>query len=107
MLFSSYAFIFCVLTARARRVFRSASVQASKTITLLWLIGASLTFYAVWDAWNLLVLFSSIGFNFSCGTYLAERARAKKPVGLLLAVGIAFNLGFLGYFKYSAFFATI
>lgn len=64
---------------------------ASKSITLLWLIGASLTFYAVWDPWNLLVLFSSIGFNF--GTQLAERARSRKPTGLPLGVGIALNLG--------------
>ena len=105
MLFSSYAFIFVFLPLALAGYFGLRRF-ASKTITLLWLIGASLTFYAVWDAWNLLVLFSSIGFNFSCGTYLAERARAKKPVGLLLAVGIAFNLGLIGYFKYAGFFAA-
>ncbi|MCW3058393.1 MAG: hypothetical protein JWQ02_214 [Capsulimonas sp.] len=105
MLFSSYGFIFVFLPLALAGYF-GLRLFASKSVTLFWLIAASLTFYAVWDPWNLLVLFSSIGFNFSCGTYLAERARSKKPTGLLLAVGIAFNLGLIGYFKYSGFFAA-
>jgi alginate O-acetyltransferase complex protein AlgI len=105
MLFSSYEFILVFLPLALAGYF-GLRLFARKSVTLLWLIVASLTFYAVWDPWNLLVLFSSIGFNFSCGTYLAERARSKRPTGLLLAVGIAFNLGLIGYFKYSGFFAT-
>ncbi len=105
MLFSSYEFILIFLPLAVAGYF-GLRLVASKSVTLLWLIGASLTFYAFWDAWNLLVLFSSIGFNFACGTWLAERARARRPIGLLLAVGIAFNLGLLGYFKYAGFFAT-
>jgi alginate O-acetyltransferase complex protein AlgI len=104
MLFSSHEFIFIFLPLALAGYF-GLRLFAGKTVTLFWLICASLTFYAVWDPWNLLVLLSSIGFNFSCGTYLAERARAKKPTGLLLAVGIAFNLGLIGYFKYAGFFA--
>jgi len=105
MLFSSYEFIFVFLPAAVAGYF-GLRLFASKTVTLLWLIGASLTFYAVWDPWNLLVLFGSIGFNFTCGTYLAKRARAEKPTGFLLTVGIAFNLALIGYFKYAGFFAT-
>jgi len=105
MLFSSYPFIFIFLPAAVGGYF-GLRLFASKTVTLLWLIGASLTFYAVWDPWNLLVLFSSIGFNFTCGTCLAERARAGKSTRLLLSLGIAFNLALIGYFKYSGFFAT-
>ena len=33
-------------------------------------------------------------------------SRAKKPTGLLLAIGIAFNLGLIGYFKYAGFFTA-
>jgi alginate O-acetyltransferase complex protein AlgI len=105
MLFSSYEFIFIFLPAALVGYF-GLRLFAGKTVTLLWLIGASLTFYAVWDPWNLLVLFSSIGFNFACGTNLAKRARANKPTGILLTVGIAFNLALIGYFKYAGFFAT-
>ena len=105
MLFSSYEFIFIFLPAALVGYF-GLRLFASKTVTLLWLIVASLTFYAVWDPWNLLVLFSSIGFNFICGTNLAKRARAKQPTGFLLTVGVAFNLALIGYFKYAGFFAT-
>jgi D-alanyl-lipoteichoic acid acyltransferase DltB (MBOAT superfamily) len=105
MLFSSYEFMFIFLPAALAGYF-GLRLIASKTVTLLWLIVASLTFYAVRDPWNLLVLFSSIGFNFICGTNLAKRARAKQPTGFLLTVGVAFNLALIGYFKYSGFFAT-
>jgi alginate O-acetyltransferase complex protein AlgI len=74
MLFSSYEFIFIFLPAVVAGYF-ALRFFASKTVTLLWLIGASLAFYAVWDPRNLPVLFGSIGFNFTCGTYLAARAR--------------------------------
>jgi D-alanyl-lipoteichoic acid acyltransferase DltB (MBOAT superfamily) len=79
---------------------------ASKSATLFWLTAASLTFYAFCDPWNLLVLLTSIGVNFACGTRLAERALQKRPTRLLLAIGIAFNLCMIGYFKYAAFIAT-
>jgi D-alanyl-lipoteichoic acid acyltransferase DltB (MBOAT superfamily) len=105
VLFSSYEFIFLFLPLALAGYF-SLRLVATKSVTLLWLIGASLTFYVVWDPWNLLVLFSSIAFNFSCGTYLAERARARKSTGPLLTVGIAFNLALIGYFKYAGFFAA-
>ena len=79
---------------------------AEKPVTLLWLILVSVVFYAYWDAWNLLVLFSSVCFNFACGTLLSERARNHRPTTALLTVGIVFNVGLIGYFKYSGFFAT-
>ena len=105
MLFSSFEFILVFLPLTLAGYF-CLRLAASKSITLLWLIGASLTFYAFWDAWNLLVLFGSIGFNFILGTSLARRARRQKPTALLLSVGIASNLGLLGYFKYAGFLAT-
>lgn len=105
MLFSSYQFILLFLPLVLAGYF-GLRLFAGKSATLFWLIGASLTFYAVWDPWNLLVLFSSIAFNFTCGSYLAKRAREQRPTGLLLTVGIAFNLGLLGYFKYAGFLAS-
>jgi hypothetical protein len=105
MLFSLHEFIFLFLTLALAAYFVPC-LFARKAFTLFWLIGASLTFYAVWNPWNLLGLCSSIGLNFSCGMWLAERAREKKPRGLLLAVGVAVNLGLICCFKYSGFFAT-
>jgi D-alanyl-lipoteichoic acid acyltransferase DltB (MBOAT superfamily) len=105
VLFNSYEFILLFLPITLAGFFALRAL-AGKWATLLWLIGASLTFYAVWDPWNLLVLLSSIGFNFACGTMLAERARSGRPTRFLLAVGVTFNLGLIGYFKYSGFFAA-
>lgn len=105
MVFSSYEFILVFLPIALAGYF-GLRIFAGKSITLFWLIVVSLAFYSVWDPWNLIVLFASIGFNFTCGTALAARARSGRPTRLLLAVGIAFNLGLLGYFKYAGFFAT-
>jgi D-alanyl-lipoteichoic acid acyltransferase DltB (MBOAT superfamily) len=105
MVFSSYQFIFVFLPIALIGYFVLRAFTPKST-TLLWLIAVSLVFYSVWDPWNLLVLFSSIGFNFACGTLLAARSRRGVRSRGLLAAGIVFNLGLLGYFKYAGFFAT-
>jgi alginate O-acetyltransferase complex protein AlgI len=105
VLFNSHEFILVFLPIALAGFFILRAI-AGKWATLLWLIGASLTFYAVWDPWNLLVLLSSIAFNFACGTQLAGRARSDRPTRLLLAAGVTFNLALIGYFKYSGFFAA-
>lgn len=105
LLFNSYQFIFVFLPITLIGYF-ALRAFASKTATLIWLTATSLIFYAAWNPWNLPVLFTSIGVNFFLGTVLAERARASRSTKCLLALGIAFNLGLLGYFKYAGFFAT-
>jgi D-alanyl-lipoteichoic acid acyltransferase DltB (MBOAT superfamily) len=105
MVFSSYEFIFIFLPVALVGYFGLRAI-AGKSATLSWLIAASLVFYSVWDPRNLLVLFASIGFNFVCGSALAKRARSGQPTRAILAVGVAFNLAVLGWFKYSGFAAT-
>jgi alginate O-acetyltransferase complex protein AlgI len=105
LVFSSHEFILIFLPIALAGYF-GLRLYASKSITLFWLIAASLAFYSVWDPRNLLILFASICFNFACGSLLAERARDRRPTRLLLGIGVAFNLGLLGYFKYAGFFAT-
>ena len=105
MLFSSYQFILIFLPIALTGYFL-LRIFAPKALTLFWLIVVSLVFYAHWEAWNLLVLFTSVIVNFACGSALAKRATIGKPTKLLLAAGIAFNLGLIGYFKYAGFFAT-
>jgi alginate O-acetyltransferase complex protein AlgI len=80
-----------------------ARAGARRTV-LAFLIVASLAFYAWWD-WRFLSLIAfSILFNFSFGRLLVRcvRARGKyaAPSRGLLALGVAVNLGLLGYFKY-------
>jgi D-alanyl-lipoteichoic acid acyltransferase DltB (MBOAT superfamily) len=68
---------------------------------MAWLLAASLFFYAYWNVVHLPLLVGSIAGNFLLGRWLA-RTRSNA----LLALGVALNLGLLGYFKYLGFFAN-
>ena len=69
---------------------------------ILWLVGASLFFYAWWRVEFVVLILGSIAFNYLMGLRLAA-----KPDYRLLSVGVAANLGLIGWFKYSGFFATV
>lgn len=72
------------------------------TLAKLWLVGASLFFYAYWDWRYLPLLIASIVVNFHLGKALNHQA-PRHPLRLLWA-GILLNLGVLAYFKYVGFF---
>jgi D-alanyl-lipoteichoic acid acyltransferase DltB (MBOAT superfamily) len=65
---------------------------------MLWLTLCSLFFYGWWNPVYVPLLLLSIGVNFSLARGMASGNRS------LLMAGIAFNVGLLGYFKYSNFF---
>lgn len=68
----------------------------------LFLIGMSFWFYGYYNPAYLLLLLFSLAVNFSCS--LAFEKMADKGRRLLLAAGLAVNLGLLFYFKYFHFF---
>lgn len=69
---------------------------------ITFLILASLFFYGWWEISFLPILLGSIAVNFSIGKCMKpEKSKA------LLWVGGIFNLGLLGYFKYTGFFMGI
>jgi len=70
------------------------------------LIFASLFFYSWWNIVYLPLILISMLINYSLGKELANYdARFKKVTAKkLLTFGIVFNLGLLGYFKYTDFF---
>lgn len=99
MLFNSDVFLFAFLPLTlagfyALRVF--ASVRAAK----MWLVVASLAFYAWWSPAYIFLLLFSIIANFGLGYLIARGARPR----FWLFVGIALNLVLLGYYKYAGFF---
>lgn len=71
---------------------------------VLWLLIASLGFYAHWMPTLTLLLLASIACNFLLGGRIAQHAIAGHPSRRWLIAGLAFNLGLLGYFKYANFF---
>ncbi|MDH3912603.1 MAG: MBOAT family protein [Rhodospirillales bacterium] len=68
-----------------------------------WLVAASLFFYGWWNPVYVPLLLGSVLFNYGVGLLLGN-APTAGPRRLLLAVGVAGNLGLLGYFKYANFF---
>ena len=99
MLFPSYLFLFAFLPI-VFIGFRLASRPAQTLGTASWLVLASLFFYAWWRPTYLPLLLGSIAFNFVFAHWLA---RAVGQHRIRLALGVGFNLGLLGWFKYAGF----
>ena len=102
MLFNSYPFILLFLPVTllgyvliGKKLGRGAGFG--------WLVAASLFFYGWWSWFNLALLLGSLFFNYAAGTWLG-RLEKRRPARLVLGVALAFNLGFLAYFKYANFF---
>lgn len=101
MLFNSYVFIFAFLPVtfvgyyllNYKKYFLSAKI---------FLIFASLFFYAWWNVKYLPILIFSIVFNyFTSMAILSDKKLNKK---FILIFGICVNIALLGYFKYADFF---
>ena len=109
MLFNSHEFIFAFLPVTLLGFFLLGG--RSREGALLWLTLASLFFYAWWRPVNVLIIAPSIAVNYVLARVLlrlvatgADRSRSARAT---LALGIVFNVCFLGYFKYVNFAATI
>ena len=78
----------------------------SRTAALRWIILVSLVFYALWRPLNVLLIAPSILINFALARTLqrlADDGKRFREARLVLVLGIAFNIAFLGYFKYIDF----
>ena len=98
MLFNSFGFIFLFLPLTLAGFYWSAR-KFGNEIAMLWLVLASLFFYAWWNPVYIVLLLASMVFNFYVGRRLGQ-----QPKKWLLTTGIAANLGLLGYYKYANFF---
>lgn len=113
MLFNSHEFIFFFLPITLSIFFLLGRLE-KQSLCIAWLVFASLFFYGWWNPAYLALMFISILVNYSFGTLLGRKdtkdTKHKPIVRLnltsrqLLIIGIAFNLGLLGYFKYANFF---
>ena len=104
MLFNSYTFLFVFLPVTFFGFFQIG--RYNRPLAALWLFAASLFFYGWWNPAYVGLLLGSIFFNYAVGMTLAKehaqgRVQRKKWV---LGLGIAANLGLLGYYKYANFF---
>ena len=103
MLFSAPEFIFVFLPIVFLGYYLSVRI-AGKTVGSAFLALASLFFYAWWKPIYLPLIVVSILVNYGVGSCLI-RGSTKEGSGkrAWLILGIVFNLGLLGYFKYSWF----
>ncbi|MCK5696848.1 MAG: MBOAT family protein [Gammaproteobacteria bacterium] len=104
MLFNSplYIFLFLPLTVVFYFILNHFLSHRSAK---LFLIFASLFFYAYWDYHYLMLITASIIINYSLAYFIimhaSQQHHSKK---LVLIIGIIFNLSLLGFFKYTNFF---
>ncbi len=112
MLFNSPEFIFFFLPITLLGFFFIGSKKLNIARfklegSILWLVFASLFFYGWWNPPYLILIVISIALNYICGSYLShhlvDRSNSKK---LFLLLGIGFNLGLIGYYKYANFFIS-
>jgi alginate O-acetyltransferase complex protein AlgI len=104
MLFNSNEFIFAFLPVTLVGFFALGNI--SRTAALRWVIVASLVFYALWRPLNVAIIAPSILINFVLARALQRLAideRQCRIARLVLLLGIAFNVAFLGFFKYVDF----
>ena len=102
MLFNSYIFI-CLFLPVTVAGFYLLGGGGHRRAMVCWLVAASLFFYGWWNPVYVPLLLGSVLFNYGVGLLLGN-APTAGPRRLLLAVGVAGNLGLLGYFKYANFF---
>jgi alginate O-acetyltransferase complex protein AlgI len=107
MLFNSYEFIFVFLPVALAAFFVLGTI--SRTWALSSIVVASLAFYTWWRPVNVLIILPAILVNFTVARTL-QRLCTQDKGGLSKAVllfGVAFNVAFLGYFKYANFAAIV
>ena len=105
LLFNSYTFIFFFLPFTFFIYFylnKKHQTQAGKAF----LVAGSLFFYSWWNIVYLPLIIVSMLANYTLGRYLSssQKSGTAKHSKLLLTLGVVFNLGLLGYYKYADFF---
>ncbi len=98
MLFNSVPFL-CIFLPLTLLGFHLVG-RFGRTAALTWLALASLVFYGEWRARFLLLLGSSILFNFLCSRLLARAAGRPRFQSSTLLLAIFCNLALLCYCKY-------
>lgn len=113
MLFNSFTYLFCFLPL-AVVLYLLLNSRHLNIAATLWLVTASLFFYAFWKVSFLPIILSSILVNYVIGKILSVRSETTILSGrnrnhiskIFFTVGILFNIGLLAYFKYADFFIS-
>lgn len=104
MLFNSYIFIFAFLPTTLAVYFLFTRYVGGEA-AIVFLTIASLFFYGWWNPAYLVLILVSIGVNYYIGETIVRSNATKrlKKSKYYLILGLIFNIGLLGYFKYTNF----
>jgi len=102
VLFSSYEYIFLFLPITFFAYF-GLNRLGLEIIGKVWLVAASLFFYAWFNIYYLPILLGTVIVNFGFGIALSKANWRSSTRKLVLILGIVFNIALLGYFKYADF----
>lgn len=105
MIFSSYTFIFIFLPIVFTVYFLAQRFAGDKPAKI-WLVAASLYFYAHGNILFLPLLAGTLVFNYAVIKLLRKNREKRVVAALLTALAVLENLGLLFYFKYMNFFIT-
>ena len=98
MLFSSAEFLLFLGVVLGG--FFALSRSGNLKVVIAWLGLSSLFFYGWWNPAYLILICTSITVN-----YFLAKLLSRRRSFALITLGVSFNLGLIGYFKYANFFA--
>jgi alginate O-acetyltransferase complex protein AlgI len=104
LLFNSYVFLLIYLPI-VFIVYYSLLALKNKNIAKIFFVIANLYFYSYWNIKYLPIIVASIAINFTMATILNRIVDLRLKRGFL-TIGILFNIGLLGYYKYYDFFIS-
>lgn len=102
MPFNSYEFIFAFLPLTVI-IYFLLNRRGWTTAGKVWLAGISLFFYGCFSVRYVPLLLGSILVNYLLARSLSRENLAPGKSRAILIIGLAFNIGVLGYFKYANF----
>lgn len=105
MVFASYEFIYIFLPIVLVLYFKLSKTGSIK-LQHGFLVLASLFFYGYFHPPYLLIMIGSIAVNYGIAQIIQRFQHSKGFRDLTFAVGVLFNIGLLGYFKYYDFFIS-
>lgn len=103
MVFSSYVFI-CVFLPIVLIGYHLLSKVKNGVFQKMFLIAASLFFYGYYNVWYLFIIVASIAVNYIVASIINKSVASSNKKRTFLVLGIVFNVGLIGYFKYFDFF---
>ena len=105
MLFNSYIFILIFIPLCLLGYFLLNSFKQYIPAQCV-LFGMSLWFYGYFNYRYLLIIIASILINYGIYVFIGKLRDKNKNAKALMILGVAINLGILGFFKYTDFFLT-